>query len=88
MEAETMSIPAIPSNKIGCREIMEEGYDGRLIYSKTAKKLINSMEEFVLNFQLLKQIPSVSKQYVTYKYEQKQLWDKALIAYKKIVNDV
>jgi len=88
MEAAAMNVPAISSNITGCNEIIENGYNGRLIPSKSAKELKNAMEEFVLNPQLIKQMASVSRQYVIDKYEQKQLWDKALQAYKKIVNDV
>lgn len=88
MEAAAMNVPAISSNITGCNEIIENGYNGRLIPSKSTKELKNAMEEFVLNPQLIKQMSSVSRQYVIDKYEQKQLWDKALQAYKKIVNDV
>lgn len=88
MEAAAMNVPAISSNITGCNEIIKDGYNGRLISSKSAKELKNAMEEFVLNPQLIKQMSRVSRQYVIDKYEQKQLWDKALTAYKKIVGDV
>ena len=88
MEAAAMNVPAISSNITGCNEIIEDGYNGRLIASKSTDELKNAMEEFVLNPQLIKQMSGVSRQYVIDKYEQKQLWDKAIQAYKKIVNDV
>lgn len=88
MEAAAMNVPAISSNITGCNEIIEDGYNGRLISSKSAVELKKAMEEFVLNPQLIKQMSGVSRQYVIDKYEQKQLWDKAIQAYKKIVNDV
>ena len=83
-----MSIPTISLNKTECNKIIEDGYNGRFISSKSVKILKNIMEEFVLNSQLIRQMSGASRQYVIDKYEQKQLLNEALRAYKKNVNDV
>lgn len=88
MEAAAMSVPAISSNIIGCNEIIKDGYNGKLITSKSVIELERAMEWFVENPKLRKQMADVSRQYVVDKYEQKTLWNKALEAYSKIANDV
>ncbi|AOW22019.1 hypothetical protein LPB138_05115 [Urechidicola croceus] len=88
MEAAAMNVPAISSNITGCNEIIKDGFNGKLIKSKSEKELYNTMEEFILNPDLVKQMASVSRKYVVDKYDQKELWNKALETYQKIVLNV
>ncbi len=88
MEAAAMDVPAISSNITGCNEIIKDGFNGKLISSKSVKNLKNAMEDFVVTPQLIKKMSSVSRKYVVEKYEQKQLWEKALETYKNIESNV
>lgn len=87
MEAAAMNVPAISSNITGCNEIIKDGYNGRLIQSKSKDDLKNTMEQFIEKPKLLDQMSSVSRQYVINKYEQKKLWNKALEKYMSIIYD-
>lgn len=88
MEAAAMNLPSISSNITGCNEIIQDGYNGKLIPSKSVKKLYEMMDYFLNNPDEVKQMAKVSRQYVIDKYDQKTLWAKALEKYTKIVNDV
>lgn len=63
-------MPAISSNITGCNEIIKDGYNGRLISSKSVMKLKNVMEELTVNPGIIKEMSRVSKQYVIERYEQ------------------
>lgn len=88
MEAAAMNVPAISSNISGCNEIIKDGYNGKLISSKSAIELQEAMETFLLNPELVKSMSSVSRKYVDDRYNQKKLWEKALEYYLKLVGDV
>lgn len=88
MEAAAMNVPAISSNISGCNEIIKDGYNGKLIPSKSAVELQEAMEEFVQDPKLVKSMASVARKYVDERYNQKVLWEKALNYYLKLVNDV
>lgn len=87
MEAAAMNVPAISSNITGCNEVIKDGYNGKLIQSKSIDDLKNAMEEFVEKPELIKQMANVSRQFVVDKYEQKKLWNKALEKYISIAYD-
>ncbi|MFT4800577.1 MAG: glycosyltransferase involved in cell wall biosynthesis [Flavobacteriaceae bacterium] len=88
MEAAAMNIPAISSNISGCNEIIKDGYNGKLISSKSTVELFNMMKHFVDNPEKVLEMSNVSRQFVIEKYDQKILWDKALKKYLKISGDV
>jgi glycosyltransferase involved in cell wall biosynthesis len=88
MEAASMNLPAISSNISGCNEIIDDGYNGRLIASKSKEELYNMMNFFINNPDDVKKMSVVSRQYVIDKYEQNKLWGKALEKYKNVVKNI
>jgi glycosyltransferase involved in cell wall biosynthesis len=88
MEAAAMNLPAISSNITGCNEIIKDGFNGKLISSKSIKELYEMMIFFIENPIEFKKISKVSRQYVIDRYEQKKLWNKALEKYKSVVENV
>lgn len=84
MEAAAMEVPAISSEIIGCKEIIREGYNGKLILPKSKEGLINAMKDFIDNPLLVKKMSSVTRSYVIEKYDQKKLWNETLAEYVRI----
>ncbi|MCF6279254.1 MAG: glycosyltransferase family 4 protein [Flavobacteriaceae bacterium] len=85
MEAAAMNVPAISTNITGCNEIIDDGYNGILIKSKSTVELKNAMNDLVTNKDKIKEMSKVSRQYVIDRYEQKKLWEKSLEAYTNII---
>lgn len=85
MEAAAMNVPAISTDIIGCNEIIDDGYNGRLITPRSMEALKIAMKDLVLNRDKIDQMSNVSRQYVISRYEQKKLWKKALDAYTNII---
>ena len=49
IQAAAMGLPVISTNVTGCKDAVNDGYDGVLIKSKSVEELINSMEFLYLN---------------------------------------
>lgn len=47
MEAASMEKPLIASNVVGCKEIVEDGYNGFLAEVKSVSSLVKQMEKFI-----------------------------------------
>ncbi len=84
MEAAAMSVPAISSNIIGCKEIIDNEVNGYLIPSKDEKALFEKMKFCIENQNKIKQMASVTRDIILSKFEQKQLWNKTIHFYKEI----
>lgn len=86
MEAAAMNIPAISSNIIGCNEIIVDNQNGFLIPVKDEKSLLAKMEYAVNNPSAIKLMSNVTRELISKKFEQKQLWQKTIEYYKEISN--
>ena len=51
LEAASMEIPLIATDNIGCREVVEDGYNGFLCAIKDAESLADKMEK-IINMQV------------------------------------
>lgn len=85
MEAAAMSVPAISSNIIGCKEIIDNEVNGYLIPSKDERALFEKMKFCIENQNKIKQMASVTRDIILSKFEQKQLWNKTIHFYKEII---
>lgn len=88
MEAAAMNVPAISSNITGCNEIIKDGYNGKLVQSKSVIELQKAMKFLLDNPNVVSGMAAVSRQYVFDRYDQKQLWNKIVLAYDKMINHV
>ena len=86
MEAAAMEVPIIATDIIGCNEVIKEGYNGVLVPPKSTEVLMKTMEMLLLNKKKLEDISHVTREFVIDKYEQKELWEKTLEAYCKVVD--
>lgn len=84
MQAGAMELPAIVTNIIGCNEIIEDGKNGLIIPSKNADALYQAMIKISRNNKLLKLLKSNSRPMVTFRYEQKYMWEELLKEYKSL----
>jgi len=80
MEAGAMGVPAISSDISGCNEIVKDGYNGKLIKSKSLIDLENSMRFFIENQEKVREMSEVSRDYIANKYSQETIW-KAIESY-------
>ena len=81
-----MEVPIIATDIIGCNEVIKEGYNGILVPPKSTEELMQTMEMLLLNKKKLEDISHVTREFVIDKYEQKELWEKTLEAYCKVVD--
>jgi len=88
MEAAAMEVPAISSDIIGCNEIIENGYNGMLIPSKSEEHLFLAMNKLSSNEKMLKEMSRVARTHVKKKYGQKELWENTLKSYTQVVENV
>lgn len=86
MEAGAMNVPSISSNIVGCNEVIGDGINGILIESRNAKDLEEKMQLCLNEPHKIKEMELLSRDFIKNKFEQKELWQKSLELYKKIVN--
>jgi glycosyltransferase involved in cell wall biosynthesis len=84
MEAAAMNIPSISSDIIGCNEIIEHNLNGFLIPSKNKEVLLEKMKFSIENKDKIKEMSTLTRDFILSKFEQKQLWMKTMEIYKKI----
>ena len=85
MEAAAMGIPSIASDINGCNEIIKDGYNGKLIPSKSVKHLKNTMELFIKHPAYINDLASNSRNLIIEKYDQKLVWKAIYDFYKKMI---
>ncbi|MCL4141323.1 UNVERIFIED_CONTAM: hypothetical protein GTU68_036689 [Idotea baltica] len=86
MEAAAMGVPAICSNISGCNEIISNGYNGKLVTSKSTSELYDAMDLFIKKPSIIKEMKGVTRNYILEKYSQEFVWEEALKVYKKIIS--
>jgi glycosyltransferase involved in cell wall biosynthesis len=53
MEATTMEMPLITTDNVGCREVVEDGYNGFMVPVRDIEELSSAMETFILKPDLI-----------------------------------
>lgn len=86
LEASSMKLPIIATDIMGIREVVIEGYSGKLIPPKNEEKLYESMIEFYENREKLQEYSENGRKYVTEYYEQNKLWENSIDKYKEIIS--
>lgn len=84
MEAGAMGIPAIASDINGCNEIIIDGYNGKLIPSRSTKHLKKTMELFINDPAYVNVLASNCRNHIIEKYDQKLVWKGIYDFYKNI----
>ncbi len=88
LEAQAMELAIVCCDVTGCSELIVEGVNGLLIPPRSTKVLQNTMMKLLKDESLRQKMSKEARVFVTNNYEQHELWDKSLTAYKKIVKHV
>lgn len=86
MEAQAMELPCISSNISGCNEIIQHMENGVLIEPKSSTSLFRAMEDLLMDTCLYNTMKTFTRKNVIEKYEQQEVWRKALERYSHIAN--
>lgn len=78
IEAMSIGRAIITTDTPGCRETVENNYNGYLILPRNPDSLIDAMEKFILNPQLIKQMGEASHIIAKKKYDVRKVNDKML----------
>lgn len=73
LEAMAMGRPIVTSDAPGCRETVEDGYNGFLVPVKSVSKLASSMMKFLEDPELIARMGSCSYQIAVNKYDVKKV---------------
>lgn len=84
MEAGAMGLPVISSDIIGCNNVVTE-YNGLLVPPKDTEALYQAMRTMVEDKGVYGKIVSSTRQSITDRFEQKELWQKFLVLYQSII---
>ncbi|MFN6991321.1 MAG: glycosyltransferase, partial [Fervidobacterium sp.] len=68
-EALALGRPVITTNVPGCRETVIDGINGFLIPHKNVEKLVEAMEKFILNPELIEKMGKESRKIAESKFD-------------------
>ena len=88
MQAGAMGLPSIVTNINGCNEIIIDNINGLLIDSKNTNAIEKAMNKMCNNPILYNQLQSVSRELITSRYNQKNVWNCILAEYKQLEIDL
>ena len=88
MQAGAMGLPSIVTNINGCNEIIIDNINGLLIDSKNTNAIEKAMNKMCNNPILYNQLQSVSRELITTRYNQKNVWNCILAEYKQLEIDL
>lgn len=84
MQAGAMGLPSIVTNINGCNEIIIEGENGIIIPPKDRVALLDAMQFFFSNPQVLKKMADNARQLIVDRYEQRKVWEALLEEYREL----
>lgn len=87
LQAGAMNLPSIVTNISGSNEIIIEGKNGTIISSKDTESLKSAMEKFQANSLEMAKMSSVSRQYISRRFEQSFVWNELVKEYQKLVDE-
>lgn len=85
LEACSMEVPIIATDIMGIREVVKDGYNGKLIALNNEEQLCDIMEAFYTDKSKLKEYSKNGKEYVINNYEKTKVWKHSINKYKEIV---
>lgn len=85
MQAAAMGLVSIVSDINGCNEIVEEGFNGKIIPVKDEEALLNAMRSLRDNPQEIKSTASNARKSICKNYERQFVWNELLEEYNNII---
>ena len=84
LQAGAMNLPCIVTNVNGCNEIINDNFNGKIIEPKSENEILNAMQLFLDNKDMVKDFASNSRENIAKKYNQSQVWNALLMEYSKL----
>ena len=84
LQAGAMNLPCIVTNVNGCNEIIHDNFNGKIIEPKSENEILNAMQLFLDNKDMVKDFASNSRENIAKKYNQSQVWNALLMEYSKL----
>lgn len=85
LEAGAMGLPIITTNMPGCREVVQDGWNGLLVPIRDAKALAESMERLISNKELCKVMGERSRIYIKENFSLKMVAEAHANLYKELL---
>ncbi len=88
MQAGAMGLPSIVTNINGCNEIIQEGKNGWIIPVKDTEAIFYAMQNCLMNQQQIIDMASYSREIMTSRHEQKEMWEAILAEYQRLEKEL
>jgi len=88
IEANSVGVPVITTDIIGCKDSIENGKTGILVESKNKDELIKALEYLIKNTQKRIDMGQNGIKRVEMLYDRNAIWDELLNEYNKMVKEV
>jgi N,N'-diacetylbacillosaminyl-diphospho-undecaprenol alpha-1,3-N-acetylgalactosaminyltransferase len=85
MEAASMSKPIVTTDTVGCREVVENGYNGFLVPVKNCEQLSSKVETLILDEPLRKKMGSNGRQKVLEEFDIDIVLDQYIHYYNRFI---
>jgi len=87
MEACAMGLPIVTTNSVGCRECVDEGFNGFQVPIKSANSLANALEKLILDQELRIKMGKASRVKAIRDFDQKNIIEQYLAVYSKMLDE-
>lgn len=88
MQAGAMGLASIVTDINGCNEIIVDGKNGVIIPSRDEEALYQTMKDFVVHPEKVKQMAANARPMIASRYEQKMVWKALLEEYRRICKEI
>jgi glycosyltransferase involved in cell wall biosynthesis len=81
MEAAAMGLPIVATDVRGCRQVVDDGHNGRLVPVRDAAALAGAIEDLVIDADLRGKMAEASRAKAVAEFDQQTIIDTTLDAY-------
>jgi N,N'-diacetylbacillosaminyl-diphospho-undecaprenol alpha-1,3-N-acetylgalactosaminyltransferase len=85
MEAASMSKPIVTTNTVGCREVVEDGFNGYLVPCKESTQLTEKIEVLIVNEALRKTMGNNGRKKVLKEFDISVVLEKYMTYYSRFI---
>ncbi|MCB5187688.1 glycosyltransferase family 4 protein [Methylobacillus caricis] len=87
LEAASSGKPIVTTNVPGCREVVQDGYNGILVPAKDAIKLAEALRRLILDHVMRQRMGHAGREMVLKEFSQEYIVRKVLSVYKRLINE-
>ncbi|GAB4265384.1 MAG: glycosyltransferase family 4 protein [Methylomicrobium sp.] len=85
LEAAACGRPIVTTDTSGCKEVVEDGYNGLLVPVGDAESLANALERLIVNAELRQNMGRASRRRVEHYFSDRRIIDETLAIYRELV---